>query len=664
MHLIYRGLVLTALLYLAASTSLFSQAKFGKLSDAERELMTVPGDSTAEAYVLHHSQDLQFDYLDDRGIVQKETYHRRLKLLRPSGFSRADVKLRYTGQLSDLSGLRAMIHLTNGEKIKLKGRDFIREDLNDDVHEVKFTFPRVEPGAVIEYTYTRLTDNLLRPTPFVFQEDIPVAYAEYTSTVPEWYNYISLGTHGNFSISEKEEIMRPFGSIRHHGESAATANVRHEYTRYVMEDIPAYEVQPYTNNAIDYLPRVRLQLRSVKYPNRPVDFVLEDWFATAARLDEMSTFGKCYQAPGASNKLWEAAEPVVMAGKTDRERLERAYYFISRHLDWNERYSFLASDQPDKIFAAGEGNSADLNLSLLALLRRAGIEAHPALLSLRDKGNHIEVYPIMDQFDHVIVSAEIDGELILLDADGSARPPGLPRERALNHRAWIARPGAPQWIAVEAPPAQQIVMANITIDDSGAAEAKIQSRLSDYFAFEGRYRAARSENLNEQPIAADILEVFPDAKVLELVTDETDDPSDPMGSTMTMEVPAAMASADYLYVQPILLRLLDEELDDVETRIYPVDFAHPWNKQFIANITPPEGYALEELPQSVRLVSEDRGMEAMYSASVKPDNTISVRLAIKLDRTVYPAASYPALRNMYRKIIELQEAPIVLKRAK
>ena len=664
MHLIFRGLSLTALLLLTANHPLFAQVKFGKLSDAEREMMEVPGDSTAEAYVLHHSQDLTFDYLNDRGIVQREIYHRRVKLIRPSSFSRADISLRYTGYLSDLSGLRAMIHLPNGEKVKLKGRDFIREDLNDDVHEVKFTFPRVEPGAVIEYTFSRLSTTIQRPTPFIFQEDIPVAYAEYTALIPEYFNYISLGTHGNFTVSEREDVMQPFGTIVRHGEGAGTANIRQERTRYVMEDIPAYEVQPYTNNASDYLPRVHMQLRSVKFPNQPTHFYLEDWFATAKRLDEDGNFGKCYQSSGASNKLWEAAEPVVMAGKTAGERLERAYYFISQHLEWNENYSWLASDQPDKVFAAGTGNSADLNLSLLALLRRAGIEAYPALLSLRDRGNHIEVYPIMDQFDHVIVYAEVDGKAVLLDADGTARPPGLPRERALNHRAWIARPGAPQWIAVEAPAAQQIVMANITIDDSGAAKAKIQSRLSDYFAFEGRYRAARSESLTDQPIAADILDVFPDAKVLELNTDEADNPADPLGSTMTLQVPAAMASADYLYVQPILLRLLDEELDDVETRIYPVDFPHPWNKQFIANITPPEGYTLEELPKSVRLVSEDRGMEAMYSASVKPDNTISVRLAVKLDRTVYPAASYPALRNMYRQIIELQEAPIVLKRAK
>ena len=664
MHLFHRGLVLTALLYLTASASLFAQVKFGKLSDADLERMTVPGDSTAEAYVLHHSQDLQFDYFEDRGIVRKETYHRRVKLIRPSSFTRADVQLRFNGALSDLSGLRAVIHLPGGDKIKLKGRDFIRTNPTEDIHEVKFTFPRVEPGAVIEYTFTRMSTNLLRPTPFVFQENIPVAYAEYTSTIPEFYNYISLGTHGNFTVSERQQIMRPFGTLRHHGEGAATANVRHEYTRYVMEDIPAYEVQPYTNNAVDYLPRVRLQLRSINYPNRPVDFVLEDWFATAERLDGESSFGRCYQAPGVSKKLWEAAEPVVMAGESDRERLERAYYFISQNLEWNGQYSFLATDQPDKVFAAGVGNSADLNLSLVALLRRAGIMAYPALLSLRDQGNHIEVYPIMDQFDHVIVYAEVDGNAVLLDADGSARPPGLPRERALNHRAWIARPGAPQWIEVEAPSAQQVVMADITIDDSGKAEAKIKSRLSDYFAFEGRYRAAQSESLTDQPIAADILDVFPDARVVELATDEATDPAAPLGCTMTVEVPAAMASADYLYVQPILMRLLDDELDDVETRIYPVDFAHPWRKQFIANITPPEGYALEELPESVRLISEDRGMEAMYSATVKPDNTILVRLAVKLDRTVYPAASYPTLRNMYRKIIELQEAPIVLKRAK
>ncbi len=656
--------MLALCLPVSAVAQQYGKTKFGKISDEELALKSAPDDSTASAYVLYHHRNLTFDYKPDKGFVRQEKYHKRIKLLKPSSFDLADIAITFPDQHADVSGLRAVIYLPNGEKEKLSGRDFIRQDLNDDYRTIKFTFPRVEVGAVIEYMYELETGSLLVPTPFVFQENIPVAYAEYTALIPEYFTYISLGTHGNFTISENETLMRPFGPSHHQTSGAVDARVPHEWTRYVMENVPAYDVQPYSNNAHDYLPKVRLQLRTVNIPYQPTDFVLQDWFATAEDLASSSSFGKCYTSPGASNKLWEAAGPVVMAGKTDKERIDRAYYYICKNLEWNRNYSFMASDNPDNIFKNGGGNSADLNLCLLALLRQAGIEAHPALVSLRDQGNHIEVYPIIDQFDHVLVYTEVDGRPYMLDANGTDRPPGLPRIDALNHRAWIARPGAPQWIALEMPPAQHIVMADIAVDDAGMAKAQIKTRLSSYFAFEGRLQANASSELSQMPVAADIVSVFPEARVLDHQNDGDNSPDAPLSSDFSMEIPAAYAADDYIYVQPILLRLLDEDLDDVETRVYPIDFAHPWKKQFIANITPPEGYVVDELPEAIRLVSEDRGMDAMYSATVHPDNTITVRLAVNLDRTVYPAAAYPALRGMYRRIIELQQAPIVLKRAK
>ena len=638
--------------------------RFGKVSDEELALTSVPGDSTADAYVLHHQHDLLFKYLPERGIVRQETVHRRVKLLQASSFDRADVSLYYHEASTDINNVKAVIYLPNGERVKLGGRDFIRQDVNSDLREVKFTFPRVEPGAIIEYTYMRQTTSLLVPTPFTFQEDIPVRYAEFTSLIPEYFQYISLGTQGNFTVAETETVLEQFGERSNTNQGSRDTRVRHDRTRYVMEHIPAYEEQPYTNNAQDYLPKVKLQLRSYNFPNEPMQFVLKDWYAMAEELDQESGFGKTYNNALASNDLWKAAESSIMAGKTPKERIDLAYYYVCRNLKWNDSYSYFASDTPDRIFKSGTGNSADLNLSLLALLRRAEVEAYPMLVSLRDRGNHIEVYPIVDQFNHVMVYTEVDGQPYILDANGTARPPGLPRINALNHRGWIARPGGPQWLPLEMPAARQIVMADITLDESGNATAQLQSKLSSYFAFDGRLRSNASDEWADQPIASDIISVFPEAKVTSLESAKDWNPSEPFINKFAMQVPAAMQAADYVYLQPILMRFLDAGLDDVENRIYPIDFPHPWQKQFVSRITVPDGFEVDEIPESVRMRSEDGGLEATYSATQVDAHTVSVRLSVTLQQTVYPASAYPALRTMYTKIIEMQEAPIVLKRAK
>ncbi len=55
---------------------------------------------------------------------------------------------------------------------------------------------------------------------------------------------------------------------------------------------------------------------------------------------------------------------------------------------------------------------------------------------------------------------------------------GLPRVRALNHRAFVADPEKPRWIDVAVPRARKVVMADIILDEEGVAEVDIQSRLS------------------------------------------------------------------------------------------------------------------------------------------------------------------------------------------
>jgi hypothetical protein len=173
------------------------------------------------------------------------------------------------------------------------------------------------------------------------------------------------------------------------------------------------------------------------------------------------------------------------------------------------------------------------------------------------------------------------------------------------------------------------------------------------------------EKETDLPIGSEVVKVFPETEILgHEVTAGQDDSTEPLGLKIRMRVPLGMASDDFLYVQPVLLPMLEKELVDTEKRLYPIDFPYPYQSRYIASVIPPEGYAVEELPPSIRMVSEDGGITASYAAEAQPTGVVNVLFTLQLDRTVYPPKAYPALREMYRKIIELQESAIVLKRAK
>ena len=628
--------------------------------------MVLTDDTTAEAYVLYDHLDLDFGYNDSEGPSTIEKYHRRLKLFTPSAYERANIVIDYDREYVDVRDIEGLVHLPEGGSIPLPAASIITQRGEGQRMTTKFTFPRLSPGVTIEYRYTKQTKSILKPTSYTFQEDIPVRWAEYTAIIPAYYDYMSLGAPGRYHINEAKVVRREWGP--RFGSAAYTSNNKLDHTsiRWVMKDVPAYAYQPYTNNFIDYLPKARLQLREVQYPGRPKHSIFSTWEETVKELQDRQDFGRYYRNKINYGRLWKDVEPIVTAAPTPRAKIEAAYRFVIDHYAWDGYYRILASASPNTTYAAGKGNSADLNIALLSILNEAGIAAFPLLVSLRDEGAPIESYPMLDQFDHLMVYTELDGAPLLLDANDPDRPAGLPRVAALNHRGWVAEEKNPRWVDLNVAPARQTCMAVMEVAADGRTTATLTARMESYFAFSTRSKLREMKTPSEGPLAATILKTFPEATVLEAESNKDDDPTkDQIALSLKLDLPAGQALNDYLYIQPVLLPMLDDELDDVEERLYPIDFEYPWVQRYIAQIKLPKGYAIEEVPASIRLKSEDGSLSASYATQENTAlHTLNINFTVAIDRTLYAAQEYGLLRDMFHRIIELQQAPIVLKRAK
>ena len=632
----------------------FSKFKYGDVTAEDLAMTVAPGDSAAEAYVLYDLLQTTMEWSPKNMPILVETRHRQVKLLKPSSFERADFEIVYYKSRQHVTNIRAQIHLPDGEVIKIRKGDIIREKLDDERNSVKFTFPQVTEGAVLEYSWKTEDEGITVPSRYYFQEDIPVRWAEYQSVIPKYYRYASLGNAANFTVNETETVMKPF----------AGRSILHKSIRWAMADLPAYDVQPYVNNLSDYLPRVRFQLASVSYPNQPVQRVFSDWSQTTKKLMTYSEFGLAYRNKSNCRKTWKIVEPKLASLSSETEKAAYLYNFVAGRIKWDGNYSWMSERKPDAVFEAAEGNSGEMSMLLLALLNRANIAADPVLVPLRDRGAPIELYPIVTQFDHLMILATVDGKEIFLDPNDIDRPPGLPRYNALNGRAFVASDKAPQWVSVIPPRAEQIVVADIVLDEEGMGEVAIKSRLNSYYAFTGRNRMDNREDDTELPIAALTAKMFPELEVTEHEVKDADNVSGPLSLNLKMKVPMGQAIDDYLYFQPILTPVLEKALADVEQRIYPVDFGYPWNERYISTITLPEGYELEEMPESVRIMSEDGSMKCTLTTADKGNGVVSVNLTVGVGRTIYQPKEYTVLQQMFRQIIDAQETTIVLKKAK
>src|SRR5690606_32792810 len=57
-----------------------------------------------------------------------------------------------------------------------------------------------------------------------------------------------------------------------------------------------------------------------------------------------------------------------------------------------------------------------INLLLITMLRQAGINAHPVLISTREHGWAHSEYPLMTKYNLAICNVELEGQQVYLDA--------------------------------------------------------------------------------------------------------------------------------------------------------------------------------------------------------------------------------------------------------
>lgn len=634
---------------------LFSQEKikFGKVSKADLEMTELASDTSAEAYVLYDIADSWFD-INANEIQFMTRTHRRVKLLKRSSFDRADVEIRRYKKGVRIGKIKAAIHLPDGGKIELKGRDIIKEDEDDEYEVIKFTFPQVTEGAIIEYTYTRFSDYWTVLPKYFFQENIPVRWAEYQISIPEYFNYVSLSNAtGRWDLNEKTKINGSFGS----------SEVQLSKTRNVLRDMAAYDTEENTNNFSDFIPHIYLQLSGVRWPQRPYDPFLKDWPTLAKELEDSDSFGKAFNNSADVRKVLEDIADDLAAATTDMEKVNAAYQAITKRIKWNGEYSYYADEKLNKVWQEGKGNSSEPNLILLGVLKEMGIKAEPLLVGLRNSGNPVTVYPVITQFDHTMVLAKIKGSEVILDAGSSYRPIGLPRYQAMNGQAWVPDPDNPRWLALETPSMTKTTMADIELTEDGMAKVKIQGRMDGYYGSGARERLDDMDDDNEGPVMREVIGVFPEAVFTSRKIEDSENSYDPLKLTVEMEVPLGAAGDDYIYVSPILVPALTKGLADNETRYTPIDWGYAWKERYIAKVKIPAGYAVEELPESIRVSSEDRAIEYLFT-STEGEGEVAINLTVEVKRGKFEAAEYQGLREIFQRILDVQESIIILKKVK
>jgi hypothetical protein len=638
--------------------------ELGKVTVAQLQEKVHPKDTTAPAAIIFKRGKTFFTYNYTNGFSANHVYEFKIKIYKKEGLRWADQKVRFYIGYEKLNEDRLEFsqaityNLENGAivKTKLDNQGTFKNKINKYWNEKTITLPNVKVGSIIEYKYILKTENLVKLPDFDFQYEIPVDYFEYKTEIPEFYVYKTILV-GKTPITSDAKIVLGGQSFENEHNQTNTMSYKQVNSVYTGKDILALKPEPYINNIENYKGSIQYELERVRYPDQPVKDYSLTWEGVASTIFKEEDFGKELNQ---SDFFLEDLRKLLVNTESLQERLEIIFKFVQNKMNWNEENGYYKDKGVVKAYKEQTGNVADINFILINMLKTAGIEVNPVLVSTVENG--IPVYPTRTGFNYVIAAAEIDGKQILLDATHKFTSPNILPLNLLNWKGrLIKKDGTSKEIDLYPNSVSREFSNTIAkLDASGKIEGKVRVQRSDYDAYSFRLENA---DKNQENYLEKYEEQLGDLKISDYaIENKKTNFANPIVETFSFTSDnLSEIIGGKIFVNPLLFFTRTKNPFTQEQRQMGIYFGYPTQEKFNLNLAIPEGYVVESMPNPVRILSEDKAIA--YTFNIANDgNKIQITCIKEINNSIFAADEYTGLKNLFQKMLASQNEKIVLKK--
>ena len=657
------GICVLSLLGLFIANPAFAQQeviKWGKIADGDLLMTNYAADTLCEAVILSDVGHISMKLVD--GLKYSFRHHRRIKILDSLAFREGNISIPYFSDENreKITQLKAQIIQPDGSRQSLGRKEIFDEPVHERWSMKRILYTNMQVGSIIEYRYEILSDRIHTLRDWFFQTHLPVRYSELRVDIPQYYDYVKFLQTNQKAISIESTKSSVVMETEDQNTIENDTKVYIETNRYVMENVPAMRPAPFITTMNDYRACLRFELSKVSYPSGREERFLPSWHELAQQLKKASDFGAQYSKAENYRTIENAASNILKEKLSAKEKLQRLYHFINEQMQWNGRYSAFAENDLSSAWTSKKASSGTINLMLLALLQEAKIKAYPLLISTRAHGKPVQQYPILSQFNHCLVYAIIDNTPILLDAGNKMRPPGLVRMESMNGYGWLLGSKSEEWIEIEGEKHTENYLIIGKLDSDGQLKGRMEGSFRGTVAVELRreYTNATDTDYWEELLSAQHPKVTIDSSTAIHVSN----PAVTLEAAFQFRIDSAAQKIDTrLYLRPVLLSRYFKPLLTAEVRRYPVDIPYPIKEQFVLLLDIPEGYAVESLPEGLRVLIYDNGGDFNYLLSQK-ENQLKLISRINIRKTRYSPEAYDDIKEFFEQIAAKFAEPIVLKK--
>ncbi|WP_394759900.1 transglutaminase domain-containing protein [Flavobacterium sp.] len=664
--------IITLTVILLTSFNIYAQKyELGKVTIEELQEKRHPKDSSANAAIIYEKGKTYFEYRQGDGFSVLTDIEVKIKVYKKEGYEWANKSVVfYVGGNTDqnVSFSKAITYnLVNGaiEKTKLKSDGEFIEKKNKFWSLKKITMPNVKEGSIIEYKYILKSPYLSTFPDWDFQKSIPVNHSEYTTNIPEYYTYnvyrkgfitpIEFKTKLNKTITLNEKSISGIGG-KAYDHTSQNIEYADNQTTYKLDNIPALKEESYVNNINNYITSVQHELSSKQMPQSAFELFSTNWEAVTKTIYEDDDFGSQLNKTG----YFEDDINALMSGLTTRdEKISAVFNFVKSKIKWNEYYGYTCDDGVKKAYQDKTGNVAEINLMLTAMLRHAGINANPVLLSTRSNG--ISLFPSRTAFNYVIAGVEIKNDIILLDATSKNSVPDILPTRDLNWQGRIIRKdgSSAQVDLIPKMISKDHINLMATIDSNGEVNGKIKEQYLDYNAssFRDQY-----SDLSKETYLEKLEKKYNNIEVTEYEVTNKNELDKPVIETYSFKTNNTIEIiGDKMYFSPLLFLATTENPFKQETREYPIDFTYPNQDKCIIIITIPDGYVVESIPSPINIGLIDNMVGFKFNIS-NTGKQIQISSILDINTSIISSEYYGDIKAFFTEMMKKQTERIVLKK--
>jgi hypothetical protein len=628
-----------------------------KIPPEDLDLTQWAADTTAPAVVLGHTGKLVFTEVRNNywGYIFKE--HRRVKVFKKPVDGLDTVVFRYYPRYahSYVTKIKAHTILPNGARYTVNPVHITDKKIDKHVSEVKFGFPAVAEGAILEHEIEYESSNVMHLRSWSFQSNIPTRFSHIDLDINSRVTYSYMIQNPN--LVKQSEIEKEYTSF---GIDKLLSRIKYAF---YAQDLPAFKKLNFISSIDNYKAEVKFQAIEMSFQNIEARFKEgEEWADVLKneRLEEET--GSMYRSKTTYSDVWEKAEKQINPRDPANVKVQKLYDWVNKSFKLKNYDSWISRKTPDQVLEAKNGSSEELNLMLIALMREAGLNAHPVFSSTHENGYVLENYASMRQFNYILASVEIDGKTVLLDCGNPYRPIGSIAPQARNSKGLVLTDSTHSWINLAQPIlVEKLIQANLEIKQDSLLVGETTFQYKGDWANEIRAKALEKKD-STKAFSAYLKSELPNWSTDSLVFKNLTMRSGAFNVRAQVNIEgAAKVEGDLISLTPNLnSRWLTNPFPET-TRLFPVDFFNPIAEQFVVNIKIPEGYKVVEMPPSLNTALPNGDIRFQYLISEQM-GAISLRMKLDINKTYYTVESYAQVKSLFESISNTLSAKILLKK--